>query len=124
MCSILDAFDKAIHLTEDGVPLLEGRALVLRAREGIMLPLDLTTGDVRIVYATAEVTRIADGALDFRLTQPQDVIVLETNRRVLASDAYTVDRRAASTIVGPPPRPRLRGRPADGALGVRGATAR
>src|SRR5689334_21685831 len=50
----LDAFDKTGQLTMDGRNLLEGHPLALRSREGIMLPLNIAVGDMRIVYSTAE----------------------------------------------------------------------
>jgi beta-galactosidase len=95
----LDAFEKEIHLTERGRDLLEGRALVLRGREGVMLPLNVAFGAVRIVYATAEITRVADAAIDFRLTQPADVIALETERHIAPSNDYTVEQRGKTVLI-------------------------
>jgi beta-galactosidase len=56
-------------------------------------------GDLRIVYATAEIRQIAPGALTFRLTQAEDLIALETEREVLPSAAYDVERSGAYTLV-------------------------
>ena len=95
----LDGFDKTIHLSEDERPLLDGRALTLRRRTGLLLPLNMSFGDVRIVYATAEILRVASDALTFRLTQAEDVIALETKREILPSAAYGLERSGAHTLV-------------------------
>ena len=77
----LDDFEKELHITEDGKELLGGRQLVLRGRDGLMLPLNVSVGDVRIAYSTAEIASVEGDAIEFRLTQPQDVIALETGRQ-------------------------------------------
>jgi len=95
----LDEFDKDVHLAENGNGLLDGRALALRAREGLMLPLNVTFGDVRIVYATAEIARVMEGGIEWRLTQERDVIALETGRRIAPSADYTVESRGNMTLI-------------------------
>ena len=95
----LDGFDKTIHLSEDERPLLDGRALTLRRRTGLLLPLNMSFGDVRIVYATAEILKVASDALTFRLTQAEDLIALETEREVLPSAAYGLERSGTRTLV-------------------------
>jgi beta-galactosidase len=54
-----------------------------------MLPLNLTIGDRRILYSTAEITGIADDAVSFRLTQPQDVIAFK-DADIRPAPYYTV----------------------------------
>lgn len=95
----LDGFDKTIHLTENGQALLGGRAFTLRRRDGVMLPLNITCGAGRIVYATAEITQLAADAITFRLTQDADVIVLETDRTVTPSTDYSVARNGRTTTI-------------------------
>lgn len=95
----LDGFPKTLRLLEDGQPLLDGRALVLERRAGIMLPLDMRCGDVRIIYATAEVAAVEQDALRFRLTQQQDVIAIETEREIVPSDDYSIERAGATTLI-------------------------
>jgi beta-galactosidase len=43
---------------------------------------------VRIVYSTAEIAEVAGDSIRFRLTQPEDVIVLETAREIPESEDY------------------------------------
>jgi beta-galactosidase len=95
----LDGLDKTIHLTEHGRDLLEGRAFTLRGKDGVLLPLNVSFGDVRIVYATAEVTAVAANALTFRLTQPADVIALDTNREIVPGADYTVEKHGKRTLI-------------------------
>ncbi|MBV9789468.1 MAG: beta-galactosidase [Chloroflexi bacterium] len=95
----LDGFAKTIHLTEHGQPLLDGRALTLESRAGIMLPLNLRCGDTRIVYSTAEIAEIGSDAISFRLTQPEDVIAIETDRRIVPSAEYRVEQRGTTTLI-------------------------
>ncbi len=99
----LDGFDKDLAIAERGVPLFDGRRLSLRAKEGMMLPLGLRLdprlGDVTIAWSTAEVMNVADDRVEFRRTQPDDTIVLETRRRVLPGDGYRAVRRGGRTVV-------------------------
>lgn len=95
----LDGFAKTIHLTEHEQPLLGGRALTLERRAGIMLPLNLRCGDVRIVYSTAEIAEIGPDAISFHLTQPQDVIAIETTRQLAPSAAYRVEQHGTTTLI-------------------------
>jgi beta-galactosidase len=95
----LDGYDKTIHLSEDDRPLLDGRAITVRSRTGLLLPLNVSFGDLRIAYATAEIREVASDSLTFRLTQAEDLIALETGREVLPSAAYAVERAGAYTLV-------------------------
>ena len=95
----LDAFTKDVRLAEDGKGLLDGHALALGPREGLMLPLNVAFGDVRIVYATAEITRVMESGIEWRLTQERDVIALETGRRIVPSEDYTVESRDNVTLI-------------------------
>ncbi|HEY0736550.1 MAG TPA: beta-galactosidase [Herpetosiphonaceae bacterium] len=95
----LDGFPKTLHVTEHEQPLLDGCALTLERRAGIMLPLNVRCGDVRILYATAEIAEIRPDALSFRLTQAQDVIAIETERQIAPSTQYRVEQRGTTTLV-------------------------
>jgi beta-galactosidase len=99
----LDGFDKDLAMAERGVPLFDGRRLTLRAKEGAVLPLgvrlDPRLPDVTIAWSTAEVMEIAADRVEFRRTQPEDTIVLETRRRVLPGHGYRTARRDGRTVV-------------------------
>jgi beta-galactosidase len=88
----LDGLDKTLHVLENGRPLFDGRELLLQSKDGVMLPLNVTFGGIKIVYATAEIVGAADDRLEFRLTQPADVIVLETARRLIPDADFTIQR--------------------------------
>ncbi|GER91090.1 glycoside hydrolase [Dictyobacter vulcani] len=95
----LDGFDKELHIFEHGSPLFDGRLLQLQRREGLMLPLNLAIGDVRIAYSTAEIVGINDEDIEFRLTQSQDVIAIASPRTVAPSQDYDVERRDDLQVV-------------------------
>jgi beta-galactosidase len=95
----LDDFAKRVHLSEGGQPMLGGRELVLEPRAALMLPLAVQVDDIKIVWATAEIRAITADGVQFRLTQPEDTIVLETERDVLPSADYTVEQRAGQQII-------------------------
>ncbi len=87
----LDGFDKEFHVYENGSKLLDGRKVTLQARDGIMMPLNISLSNgVTIVYSTAEIQRVDTDKITFRLTQPQDMIVLNTDRRIMPSHDYNV----------------------------------
>ncbi|MFD0717501.1 beta-galactosidase [Paenibacillus sp. GCM10027626] len=88
----LDGFDKQFCLYERGTKLLDGRRIELAAKEGVMLPLNVACrGGVKVVHATAEIARMSADSLTFRLTQAEDVIVLETARTVISDADYIVE---------------------------------
>ena len=91
----LDGFAKTLRVSENGQDLLGGRPFVLDSRDGVMLPLNLRCGDVKIVRTTAEVVGLTSDSITFRLTQAQDVIEIETDREIVASEDYGVERRGS-----------------------------
>ncbi|XID92572.1 beta-galactosidase [Paenibacillaceae bacterium WGS1546] len=95
----LDGFDKDIRVMDGGTALFDGRKLLLQSKDGVMLPLNVTFGDVRIVYSTAEIAKVGNGRIEFRLTQSEDVIVLETDREVIPGDSFTVERKGGTTTI-------------------------
>ncbi|MFG6150139.1 beta-galactosidase [Halobacillus sp. B23F22_1] len=95
----LDGFDKEMHVYENDVKLFDGRKLELQTKEGIMLPINLTVGEVTIHYATAEIRNVQSNSIHFRLTQSDDVIALKTDRQVIPSEDYTVQQEEDVTYV-------------------------
>ncbi|WP_333688428.1 beta-galactosidase [Methylococcus capsulatus] len=81
----LDGFDKRFHLYEDGRPLFDGHEIELRARDGVMLPLTMRFGEVKIEYATAEITAVNPDRIEFRATRRRGVIAVETARKLRVS---------------------------------------
>jgi beta-galactosidase len=95
----IDGYDKTLRLGEDERPLLDGRALTLRGRAGLLLPLNVAFGDVRVVYSTAEVVGVAPSGLAFRLTQAEDNTALETERQILPDASYHAERDGERLLV-------------------------
>ncbi len=95
----LDGFDKELHLYENGQKLLDGRKIVLQSKDGVMLPLNVTFGDVKIRYSTAEITKVERNAFQFRLTQGEDVIALETDREIVPNEDYDVEKKGNTALV-------------------------
>lgn len=95
----LDGFEKEFHVYEGDIPLFEGIKITLQPREGMMLPLNVTFGDIKIVYSTAEIAGIRENEIEFRLTQPRDVICVATRREILPSNDYIVDKREGRHII-------------------------
>lgn len=95
----LDGFDKEIHLTHEGVKLLDGKKLTLQSKDGVMLPVNVAYHDVTIAYSTAEIMKVTADAFEFRLTQSADTICLVTDRTIVDSDDYTVEKQGDRTVV-------------------------
>jgi beta-galactosidase len=95
----LDGFDKELYLYENGQKLLGGRKIVLQSKDGVMLPLNVTIEGIKIVYSTAEIAIVESGAIEFRLTQSEDVIALETVRNILPSEDYEVRTEGRTSLV-------------------------
>ena len=88
-------------MLEDGRALFDGRKLLLQSRDGVMLPLDVTFGDVRIVWSTAEIAGVERDRLEFRLTQSEDAILLETDREIVPGDGFTMQREGRRVKIVP-----------------------
>lgn len=84
----LDGYDKELRLTLAGKKLCRGRRIHVRARDGLMLPMNLRFGDITVVHATAELVRIRRRRFEFRLTQPRDTIEFATDRLCIESSDY------------------------------------
>jgi beta-galactosidase len=89
----LDGIDKAFHIYENGRPLFEGNEILLHSRDGLMLPLNVSLGDTKILYSTAEITGFSKNSISFRINKPGDIIALETNRKILPSNDYVIERK-------------------------------
>jgi beta-galactosidase len=95
----LDGFDKRFRLYEHGQPLLGGREIELQARDGVMLPLAMRFGEVKIDYATAEIAAVTPDCIEFRPTQRLDVIAVETAREIQLSSHYELQQDSPTTYV-------------------------
>lgn len=95
----LDGLDKELRLYENGEPLFDGRTFVLPAKDGVMLPVGVTFHGVKIVSSTAEISSVTEQAIVFRLTQPADVILIETERDVSSEDNCRIEKNGASVRI-------------------------
>jgi len=95
----LDGFDKPLHVTDRGTTLFEGRTFVLPAKDGVMLPLNVTFHGVTVLWSTAEIARVAEQELEFRLTQSEDAIALQTARTVLPDAQYKIEHRGDHVLL-------------------------
>ncbi|GGE03852.1 glycoside hydrolase [Marinithermofilum abyssi] len=95
----LDGFDKEFTVTENGSPLLEGRKILLQAKDGVMLPIGVTFGEVRIDWSTAEIMGLEGDGIHFRLTQPEDVIALRTAREIVPCEDYDIRQQGQTILI-------------------------
>ncbi|RXZ00095.1 beta-galactosidase [Fictibacillus sp. S7] len=96
----LDGFDKELHLYQNGEVLFGGKKLLLQSKDGLMLPVNMTLKNgIKILYSTAEIKEIKDEAVDFRLTQKEDVIVFEGAPELLPSEEFDVVTEGNQTII-------------------------
>lgn len=95
----LDGFDKDMHIYEMETKLFDGRKIELHSKDGLMLPINVVFDEVKINYSTAEISDVEKDKLQFRLTQSEDVIALETNRHIVPSDDYVVEKDGAVTYI-------------------------
>lgn len=56
----LDGFEKRFGVYENKEQLFGGKEIHLGARDGLLLPINVMYGDVRVCYSTAEVKRVSD----------------------------------------------------------------
>ncbi|MEA3320400.1 MAG: beta-galactosidase [Bacillota bacterium] len=93
----LDGFDKEIQLNLDNEKVFEGRKFTLQSKDGVMLPMNVALDHpgVTVVYSTAEIFNVSDNSIEFRLTQKSDTICLNTDRTVVDSEDYTIDKEGS-----------------------------
>lgn len=95
----LDGFDKSVKILLDGEELCEGHEVMLRRRDGVMLPMNVDLGDVRIDWATTEVMRRDAKSLTFRLTGPADMVRLTTAKTVREDPVYALEADAERVTI-------------------------
>ncbi|WP_202972462.1 beta-galactosidase [Clostridium thermosuccinogenes] len=95
----LDGFEKEFHIFEKGCKLFGGRKLHLQPRDALMLPLNVEFGGIKVRYSTAEVLGVAESSIEFRLTQPEDIIVFEKSSKIKPSDDYTIHEEGDDMIL-------------------------
>ncbi|MFR9674371.1 beta-galactosidase [Streptomyces sp. TR06-5] len=91
---------ESFTVAEKGKPLFGGETLHLPGRSAVMLPLDLAAGGMRIAYATAEITRIRDGAVDFRTDAGEAVVAVEGRARCADAKATYEGGRTVLRVRG------------------------
>ena len=86
----LDGAPKAVQLSEDDRPLMDGTELVLEPRGAVILPIGLRLPSATIRWATTEVLAHDGDSITFRRMQDQDVIDLETTRTVVPHESFVL----------------------------------
>lgn len=84
----LDYVDKTTDLTVDGNLLFKD--FVLEDKKSMILPLSVKTPAAVVEKSTAEIVGMDADSIDFRCTQPRDIIVLSGDREVLPGADYEV----------------------------------
>ncbi len=95
----LDFFAKECGIWYNGEALFESRKIRLGAREGLLLPLCLKIEGVKILYSTAEILEAGPGKLTFRLSQREDVIVLEGTKLGISGDDCRIEEKEEKTYI-------------------------
>lgn len=95
----MDFFAKECRICYNDRELFEGRKIWLGAREGLLLPLCLEMEGVRILYSTAEILEAEPGSLTFRLSQREDVVVLEGTDLGVSGTACRVEEKEGKTYI-------------------------
>ena len=99
----LDGFAKVVRPTEHGSALFGGRDLRLGPKAGVMLPLGVRLGPGKIEWATTEIVGSDADSVTFRVTQPEEVVVIVSDRPILPSADYTVrQENGAWTVTSRP----------------------
>lgn len=88
----LDGFDKELHIIDNNRKLFDGYKIILQSKDALMLPINVTINDTKILYSTAEIIAVLGNSIEFRLTQPEDIIVIATNRKVIANSDYRIEK--------------------------------
>jgi len=95
----LDGFDKPVHLIDSGEPLFEGRTVMLRRRDGVMLPVGLDLGDTRVTWSTVEIAERQEDGITVRLMGGNDAILVDTPRIVQPGEGYEITERDDGVLV-------------------------
>ncbi|RYG26770.1 glycosyl hydrolase [bacterium] len=75
----LDVYEKRLRLKENGKPLFDGAEIVLPPKDARFLPLGVSFGSTRVVYATTELSERTRDRLRFRATGSEERMVVEAN---------------------------------------------
>jgi beta-galactosidase len=95
----LDGFDKPVQIVSDGEPLFEGREVTLRRRDGVMLPVNVDLGEVRVDWSTAEIASRKGDGITVRLTGPEDAIRLTTSREIVPYEGFVAERDGDAVLI-------------------------
>jgi beta-galactosidase len=95
----LDGFDKTVRIISDGEPLFDGREVTLRGRDGVMLPVNVDLGEVRVDWSTVEIASRKGDGVTVRLTGPEDAIRLTTSREIVPYEGFVAERDGDTVLV-------------------------
>ncbi len=95
----LDGFDKNVKINYKDEVLFEGKELLIKSKDGLMLPINLELDNIHIVYSTAEIFERESKQLTFRLTQNEDVIVIKGTNIVAKNDGYKLEEKDGNTYI-------------------------
>jgi hypothetical protein len=94
-----DGIDKEVHFFDRGEALCEGRPVMLRRRDGVMLPFGVDLGGAVVAWSTAEIIARDERGFSLRLTGEADAIALRTSRTIAPTEAHTITTRADGVLV-------------------------
>lgn len=87
----LDGFDKKFNIYLNNEKLFGGKEIEVFGKDGLMIPINVDFNGIKIKYSTAEVYKMEENKITFRLTQSTDEIVVETEKEIATSEFYTVE---------------------------------
>lgn len=82
-----------------GQPLFGRHPITIGAKQGLMLAMNITIADWRLVYATAEIVNLNHQEISFAIKSTDDVIALTAHVVLMASDDFWVEKQATATIL-------------------------
>lgn len=93
----IDEYDKTTAVYRGEEALFGGKKLTVRARRGLLLPLNIRIcRDIRVLYSTAEFLELKETEKEWLLTvslmQPQEEISLAAGGEVLAGEGYELQK--------------------------------
>ena len=87
----LDGFDKKFNVILDEEVLFNGKEIECFSKDAVMLPLNVDFNGIKIKSSTAEVYKVEENKITFRLTQSSDEIIIETYKEIVANNFYEVE---------------------------------
>lgn len=88
----LDGFEKSFSIYENKEALFNRKKIHLGAREGLILPLHVKYGDVKVCYSTAEVKHVTDSSITFYGCTGGIEIGLETKKQLQLDQCIQVEQ--------------------------------